>query len=100
MDEILVGTIVNSEVAVATNMAVAGLTPAACNTKYNTGTMTMPPPTPSKPARIPAKAPVIIMAIMVGSHWLQNSFIDRRPRPLNLLRRCVDHLQPPHCHPQ
>lgn len=64
-----VGTMVASDVAVATSMAVSADTPKLWNKKNSTGTMTMPPPTPSKPARIPAKIPVAISPrIVVG--WL------------------------------
>ena len=57
-----VGTIVASDVVVATTIAVSGDTPKFWNRKNKTGTMTMPPPTPNSPAKVPAKAPTAIKA--------------------------------------
>ena len=68
IDEIDVGTMVASDVAVAIIMADSGLTPKPCSKKYSTGTITIPPPTPKSPAKIPAKIPVAIKATIIG-HW-------------------------------
>jgi hypothetical protein len=48
------------EVAVAITMALSEDTPSAWKRKNSTGTMTIPPPTPSRPAKSPAKTPVPI----------------------------------------
>ena len=61
-------------VAVAIAIADAALTPNPCSKKYKTGTMTIPPPTPSNPARTPAKTPVAINAATMG-HALNSSVI-------------------------
>ena len=66
---------VASEVAVATSIAVSGDTPKLWNKKNNTGTMTIPPPTPNKPAKIPANTPVATKAKIVGILFVINSII-------------------------
>ena len=60
------GMIVAREVAVATSIADSGDTPKLWKRKKSTGTMTIPPPTPSNPARIPAKIPVTTKPTKVG----------------------------------
>lgn len=75
MELIDVGTIVAREVAVATSMADSGDAPKLWKRKNNTGTMTIPPPTPSNPARIPAKIPVATKLKKVGKFVVMNSMI-------------------------
>src|SRR3546814_16497530 len=48
---------VASEVPTATFMRTASSMPMVVNRCHSTGTMTMPPPTPSRPAVMPATAP-------------------------------------------
>ncbi|MNT94288.1 hypothetical protein D3C72_2359360 [compost metagenome] len=63
-----VGMIVASEVATATCIRTEGSTPIDVSTRSSTGTMTMPPPTPSMPAITPPTAPVSsIIAVSVSS---------------------------------
>src|SRR5687768_962764 len=52
-----VGMMAASEVATATCMRYSSGTPAKRNENSSTGTVTMPPPTPSRPARKPAATP-------------------------------------------
>ena len=66
---------VASDVAVAINMADSGETPKPLNKKNNTGTMTMPPPTPNNPAKIPAKMPVAAKAKKVVALVVKNSMM-------------------------
>ena len=56
------GIIVARDVAVATTIAVSEDIPKLWNRKNKTGTITIPPPTPSRPARVPANIPVAISA--------------------------------------
>ena len=73
-----VGTMVAKEVAVAISMADSGDTPKLWKRKKSTGTMTIPPPTPSRPARIPAKTPVATKAKKVGKLLAINSMIGMK----------------------
>ena len=57
-DMIDVGMMVANEVPTATCMRTDSSMPSSVNRWYSTGTMTMPPPTPSRPARMPATTPV------------------------------------------
>ena len=70
-----VGTIVASDVAVAMYIALCGLTPKDWKRKNNTGTITMPPPTPSSPASKPANIPVPTNAAIVGRLFNTSSII-------------------------
>src|SRR5699024_4455845 len=62
VDVVAVTTIVDSDVPTAKCMLTALSTPISVNSVYKTGTMTMPPPTPSKPASIPVKTPAPTIA--------------------------------------
>ena len=53
-----VGMIVASDVPTAMCMRTDGSMSSSENRWYSTGTMTMPPPTPNSPARMPATTPV------------------------------------------
>jgi hypothetical protein len=66
---------VASEVAVATSIADSDDTPKLWNKKNSTGTMTIPPPTPNRPAKIPANIPVPTNAKKVGILFVINSMI-------------------------
>jgi hypothetical protein len=66
---------VASEVAVATSIADSDDTPKLWNKKNSTGTMTIPPPTPNKPAKIPANTPVPTNAKKVEILFVINSMI-------------------------
>jgi len=70
-----VGTMVANEVAVATSIADSGDTPKLWNKKNSTGTITIPPPTPNKPAKTPANTPVASNAKSVGILFVINSMI-------------------------
>ena len=63
------------EVAVATSIADPGDTPKLWNKKNSTGTITIPPPTPNKPAKMPANTPVASNAKMVEILIVINSMI-------------------------
>ena len=75
MELIEVGIIVARDVAVATSIADSADVPKLWNKKNNTGTMTMPPPTPNKPAKMPAKTPVAANPIIVAGWLIINSMI-------------------------
>src|SRR4051812_24941545 len=53
---------VASDVPTATCMRIEGSTLNESNTRNSAGTTTMPPPTPSRPARKPLKTPVATRA--------------------------------------
>ena len=57
-----VGTMVASEVPTASFIWTASGMPKSGKTLNSTGTMTMPPPTPSSPARVPETRPVAAIA--------------------------------------
>ena len=57
-----VGTMVASEVPTASFIWIASGMPKSGKTLNSTGTMTMPPPTPSSPARVPEMVPVAAIA--------------------------------------
>ena len=72
IEEIEVGMIVTSDVATAIGMAIAGSKCSVVMIQNSTGTMTMPPPTPSSPARIPATTPV---AISPTTSWIRRAVV-------------------------
>ncbi|MNR15483.1 hypothetical protein D3C85_1320200 [compost metagenome] len=80
-EEMAVGMIVASEVATATCIRTEESTPIHVSTRSSTGTMTMPPPTPSSPARRPPTAPVSsIIAASVSRSWLMMSCTRLPPK--------------------
>ena len=60
-----------SEVATATCMRYSSGTPAKRNEYSSTGTVTMPPPTPSRPATKPASTPETARMAISGSKLRQ-----------------------------
>jgi hypothetical protein len=66
---------VANEVAVATSIADSADTPNLWNMKNSIGTMTIPPPTPNKPAKIPPNMPVVSNAKMARILVVINSMI-------------------------
>src|SRR5689334_15543135 len=62
-----VGMMAASDVATATCMRYSSGTPAKRNEYSSTGTVTMPPPTPSMPAAKPAKTPEAASTRISGS---------------------------------
>jgi len=65
--------IVARDVATAMCIRTEASTPTMARAASSAGTMTMPPPMPSKPARTPATAPVRIMATIKLSNSIDQT---------------------------
>ena len=87
-EEMAVGMIVASEVATVTCIRMSESIPSAERTRSSTGTITMPPPTPSMPAITPPAAPVTsIIAASVSISPSSISSIGFPQRSALLVRR-------------
>ncbi len=64
-----IGTIIASEVPIASGMATASASPISRNTSKKTGTLIAPPPTPKSPASRPIAAPAPVRAASSPISW-------------------------------
>ena len=87
-DETEVGMMVASEVATAMCMRIAGSMPANPSAASSTGTMTMPPPMPNRPASTPATQPVRSIAVPSSTRSCIRTPAVQAPSSAAWNRRC------------